>query len=148
VAFLDADDLMLPHKLTAQVRYLTEHPDVGCVLARQDIRIEGGVEPPAWLRRDRLIGDLAGVGPLSAVVPRRVIDLAGGFDPEYRVAEGLEWLGRLREAGVRVSVLPDVVMIRRVHDANLTNLNADLVAGVLRGLKGRMDRSRAREQTR
>ena len=32
VAYLDDDDLLPPHKLSRQVRYLVENPDVGCVL--------------------------------------------------------------------------------------------------------------------
>jgi glycosyltransferase involved in cell wall biosynthesis len=31
LAFLDADDLWLPHKLTAQIAYLESHPDIGMV---------------------------------------------------------------------------------------------------------------------
>src|SRR5205823_14869630 len=36
IAFLDDDDVLPPTKLGAQARYLDEHPEVGCVLGRQE----------------------------------------------------------------------------------------------------------------
>ena len=36
VAFLDADDVVPPNKLSLQSGYLLEHPDVVCVLGRQE----------------------------------------------------------------------------------------------------------------
>jgi glycosyltransferase involved in cell wall biosynthesis len=142
VAFLDADDLMKPHKLSIQVGYLLDHPDIGCVLARQEILLEPGAKRPAWLRPDPVFGDLGGVPPLSAVVRRGVIGRMRGFDAAYPSAEGLEWLGRMREAGVRIAVLPEVLMCRRVHGSNLSHRNRALVQGLLRNLKSKIDRGR------
>ncbi len=143
VAFLDADDLMLPHKLTAQVRYLTEHPDVGCVLARQEVQVEAGVEPPPWLRPDRLVGDPWGIQPLSAVVRRDDLARIGGFDENLTHAEDQDLLFRLRAAGVRIEVLPEVVMVHRVHGSNMTYSLDTGREGILRSLKGRIDARRA-----
>jgi glycosyltransferase involved in cell wall biosynthesis len=143
IAFLDADDLMLPNKLTVQMQYLLDHPEVGCVLCRQKPLWEPDTPIPAWLRPDRVFGDPGGVIPPSALVRRVSIQRAGGFDPTYRVAEGMEWLGRLRDAGVRIAVVPEVLMLRRIHDSNLTHQNRQLREGLLRGLKGKIDRMRA-----
>ena len=46
VAFHDADDLVPPTKLSVQVRFLLEHQEVDCVLARQE-----WIDPPAWPKR-------------------------------------------------------------------------------------------------
>ena len=147
IAFLDADDVMLPDKLSVQIKYLSEHPAVGCVLCRHKIFLEPGTPMPAWLIPDRILGDPGGIAPLSAVVRRSSIERAGGFDPAYRVGEGMEWLGRLRAAGVTIAVVPEVLMLRRIHDSNLTHRNRELREALLRGLKGKIDRTRASRPT-
>ncbi len=143
IAFLDTDDVMLHGKLTAQVDYLLDHPEVGCVLCRQDILLEASVSPPAWLIRDPILGDLGGVGPASMMVRKSVLRHVGRFDPSYRIAEGMEFLGRLREAGIGIAILPEVLMCRRIHEANLSHQNRALRSELLRGLKGKIDRRRA-----
>jgi glycosyltransferase involved in cell wall biosynthesis len=143
IALLDADDVMLPNKLTVQAQYLREHPDVGCVLCRQKILLEPGTPPPAWLTPDRIFGDPGGIPPCSAVIRRSELDRAGGYDPTYRIAIGMEWLGRLRDHGVVIAVVPEILLVRRVHDSNMTHQNRKMREGLLRGLKGKIDRMRA-----
>lgn len=143
LAFFDADDLMMPSKLSVQVGYLLEHPDVGCVLCRQKIVLEPGTAPPAWLKWDPIFGDLGGVQPMSAIARASVFRQWGGFNPAYRIAVGMEWLGRLRDAGIKIAVLSEVLMYRRIHGSNLTHQNRAMRDGLLRGLKGKIDRKRA-----
>jgi len=148
IAFLDADDLMLPNKLSAQVHYLRQHPEVGCVLCRQKIFLEPNTPVPAWLKPDPVFGDPGGIVPQSALIRRTAIQSAGGFDPTYRIAVGMEWLGRLRDAGVKTAVTPEVLMLRRIHESNLTHQNRQLREELLRGLKGKIDRKRASRPAR
>jgi len=143
IAFLDHDDLMAPHKLSLQVGYLLDHPEIGCVLTRQAIFLEPGTAPPPWLQRDSIFGDLGGIQPLSALVRRSVFEQAGLLDSAYRVAEGIEWLGRVREAGVKIGVLPEVLVYRRVHGSNLSHQNRAMQAALLKAMKGKIDRRRA-----
>jgi glycosyltransferase involved in cell wall biosynthesis len=142
IAFLDADDVMLPKKLSVEVGYLLDHPEVGCVLSRQQTCLEAGTSPPAWLRRDPIFGDMGGVVSGSMTVRRSALRRAGVFDPSYRIAVGMEFFGRLRDAGIGVAILPEVLLVRRIHDANLTHLNRALRDELLRGLKRKIDRRR------
>ncbi|OGQ82751.1 MAG: hypothetical protein A3F90_06795 [Deltaproteobacteria bacterium RIFCSPLOWO2_12_FULL_60_19] len=144
LAFLDADDLMMANKLSSQIKYLLDHPEVGCVLCRQRILLEGNRSPPAWLKPDRIFGDPGGVPPGSALVRKSALERAGGFDLSYRLAVGMEWLGRLRDSDIAVAVLPEVLMVRRIHDRNLTHQNRKLREELLQGLKSKMDRMRSR----
>lgn len=143
IAFHDADDMMLPNKLSVQIQYLLHHPEIGCALCRQKILLEPGTSPPAWLKPDPIYGDPGGIPPSSAVIRRSEFDRAGGYDPSYRIAIGMEWLGRLRDHGVVVAVVPEILLVRRVHDSNMTHQNRKLRESLLRGLKGKIDRMRA-----
>jgi alpha-1,6-rhamnosyltransferase len=138
LAYVDADDVVPPHKLRLQAGYLVEHPEVAAVFGRQE-----WVDPPAGLVRDAVWGDLDGIPLVSMVVRADVVRQVGPFDEER--GGDMDFLVRLREHGFRFAVLPDIVLTRRYHGGNL-------VAG--RGLsplppislKEKLDRERARAQ--
>jgi glycosyltransferase involved in cell wall biosynthesis len=145
LAFLDADDVMLPSKLREQASHLSAHPEVGYVLCRQKLIPDAGTDLPAWARRDPIFGDPGGVQPTSGLVRRTVLERAGGFDPSLRTGEVMEWLSRLREAGIGIDIVPKVLLLRRVHEDNLTHDQVALTERLFRTLKARADRARARE---
>jgi glycosyltransferase involved in cell wall biosynthesis len=120
VAFLDADDLWMPHKIADQVQAFAEYPDL--VMVYSALRAFGrgtrfssaqyGLKPwptRAALSRDAL--EAANTVPCSSVMVRReIIDRLGGFDedPEMQAVEDYDlWL--------RVSSLGPIGFIPRVH---------------------------------
>jgi glycosyltransferase involved in cell wall biosynthesis len=143
IAFLDADDVMLPNKLSEQAGYLFAHPEVGYVLCRQKLFTEPGSDLPGWARPDPYFGDPGGVQPTCGLVRRSALEHAGGFDPSIRIGDGMEWLGRLRETGIRIHVLPKVLLLRRVHEDNLTHDQTAFTEALFRTLKARAERARA-----
>ena len=140
VAFLDADDEALPAKMTLQVGYLLDHPDVGCTLGRQEVSFEGG-GAPEWMGNDPVYGDFAGIPLMSLVARRSTLLELGGFDPALRVAEDRDLLVRMRERGIRIEVVPEVVLRRLFHGENLS-FERTGPHPILRSLKAKLDRSR------
>jgi glycosyltransferase involved in cell wall biosynthesis len=141
VAFLDDDDRLPPSKLSVQAGYLAEHPETGCVLGRHEWIVEEGVEPPK-LERDPIFGELGGIQLVSAMFRHDVLRAIGGFDPTYRYAEDRDLFVRLREHGVGIEVLPDLVLYKRLHGANMT-MNRPEQHPILRSLKEKLDRERS-----
>jgi glycosyltransferase involved in cell wall biosynthesis len=138
ITFLDADDLMASGRLTAQLEHLSTHPDVGCVLMHQELLFEPGAPHRVW----RPEGP-EGVPPMTGLIRRRASELVGGFDPSYRVVEDTEWLFRLRDAGVRIDILPRLGVIRMIHRDNLTHQVALMRSELARSLRERVRRARA-----
>jgi glycosyltransferase involved in cell wall biosynthesis len=136
VTFCDADDRFRPEKVSLQVTHLEENPTVGCVLVHHATFFAEGVSRPEWLT------DEEGVQPQSAMVRRSVIEQVGGFDPAYRLTEGLEWLSRMRDVGISIDVLDDVCVDRRIHENNLSYQRAGLQHNMLRSLRARIERNR------
>ena len=136
VAFFDADDEWPANRLTLQARYLLEHPEAGCVLGRQE-----WLNPPPWLTRDARFGDLDGIPLLSAMIRRSVFDELGGFDPTFRVAEDTDLLIRMRERQIGIEILPEILLYRRFHGANLTAEHSSPTA-LVRSLRQKLDRER------
>ena len=96
IAVFDSDDVLAVGRLSLQARYLIAHPEVGAVLGRQE-----WLNPPPWLPRDVVYGDLAGV-PVggSAMFRRSVLVDLGGYDRSFRSGEDTDLLIRMRERGI------------------------------------------------
>jgi glycosyltransferase involved in cell wall biosynthesis len=73
VATFDADDTWPANRLSLQAAFLAEHPEIGCVMGRQE-----WINPPPWLGRDDVFGDLDGIPLLSAMFRRDALDQAAG----------------------------------------------------------------------
>jgi len=136
VAFFDADDLWPANRVSLQAQHLAEHPEAACVLGRQE-----WMNPPPWLTRDAVYGDLDGIPLLSAMIRRQVFDDLGGFDVSFRVAEDTDLLIRMRERGIELAILPEVVLYRRFHGANLT-ADRSSPQSLVRSLRQKLERER------
>jgi glycosyltransferase involved in cell wall biosynthesis len=144
VAFLDQDDLWTSEKLRIQVEHLLINERLGFVLAWQRHVIEDGMRPPAWFRQELVNTESPCMGPGTLLARRRLFDEFGLFDPSYRTASDGEWMLRLGDLGVEYATLPDVLLIRRIHDTN-QSANVPVVhAEMLRLVQASLARRRLR----
>ena len=134
----DGDDLWPSSRLTLQAGHLLENPELGCVLGRQE-----WMNPPPWLGRDPVFGDLDGVPIGSAMFRREVFEAIGGFDESFAHSEDMDLLVRMREHGIGVAILPEVVLYRRFHSDQMTARPPESLP-LLRSLRQKIDRERAR----
>lgn len=121
IAFLDADDIWLPNKLSAQVGHLLQHPQVGYVITRMHVILETGTEWPANLNREHYMQDPSCFLPSALLVRAAVFDQIGVFDVRYRIAEDSDWFLRAQDAGVPMAIVPQVLVHRRIHSSNLSH---------------------------
>lgn len=140
VAFLDDDDRLPSTKLSVQSRYLREHPTTGCVLGRHEWIFEG-IKPMSF-QRDPVFGEPGGVQLVTAMIRRRVLERLGGFDATYRYAEDRDLFVRMREHGVEIGFVPEVVLYKRLHGSNMT-LNRPESHPLLRSLREKLKRERS-----
>jgi hypothetical protein len=105
--------------------------------------LEPGIEPPEWLTRDPIYGDLDGIPLVSAMIRTDELRRVGGFDPSYRFAEDRDLFVRLRERGVEIAVLSEVVLRRRLHGENMNFRMRPTKHPLLKSLKAKIDRERA-----
>lgn len=136
VATVDSDDLWLPAKMEKQLAILSD-PSIGAVFSR----IANFRDDPAnaklasaydgWLRPTMVVRTTIArqVGP--------VIDPPGAGDM-------VDWIARLRETGTGIRMLPEVLVLRRMHAASMTarSLNS-LAPGYLQVVRSAMLRRRA-----
>ena len=122
VAFLDADDLWNPGKLARQMAVLQRDEAVRGVLCHFRNFSDPSFLPPDWVRSERFLGDRAGAMPsLCTLLARRsVFDEVGQFRPELEYGEDLDWFARARDLGLALEMMPELLVERRLHDANLS----------------------------
>jgi glycosyltransferase involved in cell wall biosynthesis len=145
IAFLDSDDCWEPTKLALQVAALETNPACGYALAQtRFFRMEGAALPPGFERVD-LDKAHAAPFPSAVLVRRRLFDEVGLFDEQWSIANDVEWFRRVYDYGIGSVLLPEVLVHRRIHGANLSYRPPDPSAfnrELLSILKSSLDRRR------
>ncbi|MCO8146835.1 glycosyltransferase family 2 protein [Rhodovulum tesquicola] len=119
VAFLDADDLWTPRKLSLQMSAFLADPELALCFGgaeHLDIRPVGFQASPLALPS----GPEAGRLMAGLLAPRRVFERVGPFDATMTTGADQEWLLRARGMGLKEVILPEIVLVRRIHGENLT----------------------------
>jgi GT2 family glycosyltransferase len=130
----------LPNKLEVQTEYLLAHPRVGFTICRVENFLDESSKLPPVARTVLLVSEQINLNTL--VVRREVFERVGGFDPAYRIGHDLDWVARAKESGVGMTILPDVLMRRRIHETNLSYDVETRRKDVFRLLKASVDRRR------
>lgn len=139
IAFLDADDLWTPRKLSLQLQYLQQHPDVGLVYGgfiRWHARADGGFDAPplalgqtapddaieaqesGWIYVPLLFGGIVHI--ITAMIRREVIEQVGVFNAQLPTGEDYDfWLRVSRQ--FKAAKLARTLALYRIHRAGITN---------------------------
>jgi glycosyltransferase involved in cell wall biosynthesis len=147
IAFLDQDDLWVPEKLRLQSRYLARHPEVGIVFGRLRNFLEPGEARPTVVTADHRPGEWTQIMLGVTLIRREVFDLVGSFTAGRGVSSDFEWFARAKRAGVQFSVLPEVLLLRRLHGRNTSNDVGRQQRALLRAVKYLLDAQRERVET-
>lgn len=126
VAFLDDDDLYLPHKLATQAAFLDQHKDIGLVAGGARIISEDGTvirERQSWKEQPQLSlpACLYACPLLTCTVLFRqqwLAQLDHWFDAAMDRAEDTDFWIRLLLAGCQMAWLQDIVSAYRWHKSN------------------------------
>lgn len=119
IAFIDSDDIWLPDKLKSQMSFLSKHADVGYVISWirnfSDHATEGCNE------NHRIPLPENQIGIATMLVRKTVFDCVGHFNTHFHYGTAdLDWCARAKDLNIRKVILPRVVMLRRIHQSNLS----------------------------
>jgi glycosyltransferase involved in cell wall biosynthesis len=124
VARFDSDDICLPERLTLQVRFLDDHPEIGVLGGAMDIINESGqtiatrlypCESTAVEWRMQVTNAIAHP---TVMARRQVFEQHGHYDSSFRFSEDLELWLRWLNAGVTFANLPQVLIRYRQNSTN------------------------------
>jgi glycosyltransferase involved in cell wall biosynthesis len=121
ITFLDADDLWHREKLARQMARFAAHPELDlCVTHLQNFWIPELHEEAARLQNHRFAQALPGYVTQTLLARRSLFERVGGFNDTLRVGDIKDWFLRVAEQGAVMELLPDVLVYRRLHKANLS----------------------------
>jgi len=119
VAFLSCDDEWTPDKLQVQAEYMKANPELLYTLTLATSRLEDGHTPPAGFRMELLEQEHSGA--METLMARRdVFAKVGTFDTRFQTAEDLDWFARANDLKIPMARIPRVLLLKYVHDANLS----------------------------
>lgn len=132
IAFLDSDDVWEPVKLERQVALLRARPKCDYVITRMRFMAEPGEPLPHGFRPELLDGDHPAPMPSAVMIRRAAFDALGPFRTDYSIASDIEWFARAKDLPLELGTVPEVLLRKRVHSANLSftaaeNLGAELL---------------------
>lgn len=146
LAFLDADDLWKPDKISRQIDNFLQNIQFEYSITHMHISLKPGMQKPAWLKSEFLHQNLPAYLPSSLMVKRELFQRIGLFDETLKTSEDVDWFFRAKDSGAAMAILPDVLLERRIHEKNLSGkidaLYATLFESVRRSLRrrdGRVD---------
>jgi len=139
IAFLDADDVWLPGKISSQVEYMRTHADTAVVygvfsrwlsnpdgsFGSQPLPCDGDSEialvtaHSGWIYTKLLFDNIVHI--ITAMVRRSVVDRLGGFDETLATGEDYDfWLRMSRH--FRADKLNRVLACYRIHASSITKV--------------------------
>jgi len=125
MAYLNADDVLLPGTLAHVASHFAAHPEVDVVYGQRVVIDEDGMRIGLWITppHDRRAITYVDYVPQETLFWRRRAWEAGGgrMDEDFHYALDWDLLLRLQDAGARIERLPRLLAAFRVHPEQKTS---------------------------
>ena len=142
-AFLDADDLWHPERITRQLAAFAEDPGLGFSVCLIQNFWPEGTEPEGWTGHPRSL-PLPGYVASGMLIPRRTFEQVGDFAPGLGHGDSTDWILRARSAGFTDRLLREALVRRRLHAESRSAIGAEASRDeFLTILKRSLDRRRS-----
>jgi glycosyltransferase involved in cell wall biosynthesis len=142
LAFLDADDVWLPDKLTRQMAAFHAHPTLDMVFGYVKQFHSPDVDEQLRTRWGYVEEILRGYLPGTLLIRRDAFCRAGFFATQWQLGEFIDWYVKATESGLQSYMCPEIVMHRRIHATNMGIRKHQHRRDYVRILKAALDRRR------
>lgn len=142
LGFLDSDDVWAAGRPDPRLVRLDADPTVSGAYGHARFFVE-----PAGGERTLVLEPLVAAEMPALILRREVFDTVGGFDEAFVMAEDMDYIARIREAGHTLVSLPDeLVFLDRLRPGSLTRDRAAVLSGWMQAGRAAMARKRERER--
>jgi glycosyltransferase involved in cell wall biosynthesis len=145
LAFLDADDLWMPDKLSLQMAAFEADPALEIVSGYVEQFVDPGIAPNLAKKYFVPAQTLPGYGTIAILIKRSAFDAIGPFHEDFMTSETISWFVDIIGKKHKIFMLPGVVARRRIHGKNAGIVNLDKKNhDMIRALKRSIDRNRTK----
>lgn len=147
IAFLDADDIWANNKLERQMARYEARPELDISMTYIKNFWMPEMSDEEVLLRDTPIAQKQPGPSQSLMVRRALFRRLGNFDISLRHRDVVEWISRVRQQGAICEIIDDVLVLRRIHDSNLSRQRDHKTGGeeLFTMLKASLERRKGRE---
>lgn len=144
LGFVDHDDLWAPGKLTRQMECFARDPRLDLVFGHIHNFFSAELSPEERSRLKVPLEPLPGLLQGAMLARRTSFDRVGLFAESHPIGDFIDWYGRATIAGLRMHMLPETVLYRRIHRSNHQRVHRDgMRAGYLRAVRELLSRRRS-----
>jgi glycosyltransferase involved in cell wall biosynthesis len=147
LAFLDADDFWLENKLALQMAAFRDFPDTDAVFGQ--VKQFYSPELDETTRNKICCPDeiMPGYLPTTMLIKSDAFSRIGLFETNWQVGEGINWILRSRELGIKTIMLSELIYMRRIHKTNKGTTHRQFANERVRILKAHLDAERKRKNS-
>jgi glycosyltransferase involved in cell wall biosynthesis len=121
LAFNSHDDIWVPHKLRKQAERFAARPELDyCIALVRPFLDRSITAPPAGFRPELIGANVPGYLPETLVARPRAFERAGNFDISFSQGDDTEWFARARQLGLKMEMIDEVLVHKRLHGNNTT----------------------------
>jgi glycosyltransferase involved in cell wall biosynthesis len=121
LAFTSHDDIWVSHKLSRQAERFAAQPELDyCIALVRPFLDPNIAAPPVGFRSELVGADVPGYLIETLIARPRVFERAGYFDTSFRQADDTAWYARARDAGLKIEVIDEVLVHKRLHGNSTT----------------------------
>jgi glycosyltransferase involved in cell wall biosynthesis len=145
LSFLDADDMWVSEKLSSQMSIMDQNPDIDIVFGHHCRFNNSEIGSLAKEKINPLEKPLPGYFKGTALIRRESFWRIGLFDTSLKLGDFIDWFSRANEQHLKIIMLPEIVLLRRVHGDNTSFRRKDNRSDYIRIVKAALDRRRQKK---
>ncbi len=126
IAFLDADDLWHPEKLTRQMNCFITNPEIElCITYAEIFWSEDLKNERVFFKNHPRSKSIPGYATTTLLAKKNVFEKTGEFNNNLWFTDAAEWFIRAKELGLKIHVIEEPLTFHRMHRSNLTKRKSE-----------------------
>jgi glycosyltransferase involved in cell wall biosynthesis len=118
-ALMDADDIWKLNKIELQMHAFEKDPTLDVCFCFMQCFISPELPEETKKLRYNSPDPMPGQVSAATMIKKSSFDRVGYFNTQLTVGEFVDWFTKAKEIGLTSTMIPEVLLLRRIHDSNI-----------------------------